>query len=143
MGIGNLNTNFGRLTANNVANKKVTKNNEKTETLNINTKANANSLNSATLGEYEGNVFDSNNIFGNFNEKSDVSIKGDKNTVENKDKKENKEPKTHSEFVEDEWKKRGGMDKYTGKDSEEMSTSVLTIATIRWAWSKITSKISG
>ncbi len=62
MGIGNLNNNFGNLTAGNIVNKGVAKNSAKAEAINLKAQVKTDSLNSATLGENEGQVFDSNNI---------------------------------------------------------------------------------
>ena len=68
MGIGNLNNNFGWLTTGKIANNNDVKNNKNVEKLDITAKTNADLLNSATLGDKEGKIFDSNNI----NDGSDV-----------------------------------------------------------------------
>ncbi len=65
MGIGNLNNNFGSLTAGNVLKNNTAKNNGKAETLNTNVKANVDSLNTATLDDKDGKIFDSNNLKDN------------------------------------------------------------------------------
>ncbi len=65
MGIGNLNNNFGSLTAGNILKNNNVKNNGKAETLNTSVKTNVDSLNTATLGDKDGKVFDSNNLKDN------------------------------------------------------------------------------
>lgn len=62
MGIGNLNNNFGNLTAGKALNKTInTKNTAKSENIeNTNAQVKSNSLNSSTLNEQQGKIFDSN-----------------------------------------------------------------------------------
>ena len=64
MGIGNLNNSFGRLTAGKAINKAVNaKNIAKAEnTENTSAQVKSNSLNSSTLNEQQGKIFDSNNF---------------------------------------------------------------------------------
>lgn len=64
MGIGNLNNSFGRLTAGKAINKAVNaKNTAKAEnTENTSAQVKSNSLNSSTLNEQQGKIFDSNNF---------------------------------------------------------------------------------
>ncbi len=62
MGIGNLNNNFGKLTANHVMNKTAAKNSAKAEAFDLKPQVKSDSLNSATLNDKQGQLFDSNNI---------------------------------------------------------------------------------
>ena len=64
MGIGNLNNSFGRLTAGKAINKAVNaKNTVKAEnTENTSAQVKSNSLNTSTLNEQQGKIFDSNNF---------------------------------------------------------------------------------
>lgn len=64
MGIGNLNNSFGRLTAGKAINKAVNaKNTAKAEnTENTSAQVKSNSLNTSTLNEQQGKIFDSNNF---------------------------------------------------------------------------------
>ena len=118
MGIGNLNNNFGWLTTGKVANNNDVKNNKNVEKLDITAKTNADLLNSATLGDKEGKIFDSNNI----NDGSDVLYA--------RAKGKGKKPKTWTEFQKDQWDKVGGAENYTGEDAALFGAGVWLVGTI-------------
>ena len=126
MGIGNLNNKFGWLaTGKIVNNNNDVKNNKNVEKLDITTKTNADLLNSATLGDKEGKIFDSNNI----NDGSGVLYA--------RAKGKGKKPKTWTEFQKDQWDKVGGAENYTGEDAALFGAGVWLVGTMRWALSKV------
>lgn len=132
MGIGNLNNNFGNLTAGNVNKANNLKNTGKVETtLNNNISNNADSLNSATLGDNEGKLFDSDNL-------------RDRSTMLYAPKGKGKSGKTTTKkdtsfgaSTKEGWDRVGGMENYNGKGADEMGFSVLITSAFRWAWRKI------
>lgn len=125
MGIGNLNNNFGNLTAGNVKKANNLKNTGKVETtLNNNISNNADSLNSATLGNNEGKLFNSDNL-------------RDHSTMLYAPKCKGKKDNSFSAITEREWKRRGGIENYNGKGADEMGFSVWISSALQWAFHKV------
>ncbi len=131
MGIGNLNNSFGRLTAGKAINKAVNaKNIAKAEnTENTSAQVKSNSLNSSTLNEQQGKIFDSNNFGQETSAKTASKGKG---------KGKGKKPSSWGDFVKDQWDKIGGAENYTGKDCEMFGAGVFIVGTARWIWNGIT-----
>ncbi len=131
MGIGNLNNNFGSLTAGKALNKTInTKNTAKSENIeNANAQVKSNSLNSSTLNEQQGKIFDSN-TFG-----QEASAK---TASKGKGKGKGKKLSSWGDFMKDQWDKIGGAENYTGKDSEMFGAGVFIVGTARWIWNGIT-----
>ncbi len=135
MGIGNLNNSFGSLTAGKALNKTINaKNTAKSENIeNTNAQVKSNSLNSSTLNEQQGKIFDSNNFGQETSAKTASRSKG-------KGKGQGKEKKlsSWSDFIHNQWNLIGGAENYNGKDCEMFGAGVFIVGTARWIWNGIT-----
>ncbi len=121
MGIGNLNNNFGSLTAGGVNKTTNLKNTAKAETtVKNNVSFNADSLKSATLSDKEGVKFDSDNMKDNT--EMLYAPKGRKKNLD-----------SFTDFVHDQWTLIGGAENYTGKDAEWFGAGVFMVGSARWA----------
>ena len=127
MGIGNLNNNFGSLTAGGVNKTTNLKNTAKAETtVKNNVSFNADSLKSATLSDKEGVKFDSDNM----TDKTEALYAP-------KGKGKGKTNHSYTAITEKEWNYRGGVENYNGKGADEMGFSVWVSSTLQWAFHKI------